>query len=401
MKHDVVIIGAGPAGATAARFLSKEGYNVLLLDKEKFPRYKACAGGLCKHIEEFDYLNIEKLDLVKSVCRASLTFSPSAKYEMSYESKDVLFYNVDRKEFDDYLVGIAINAGSDFRDGVKVKEISVRKEYALLRLGDEKEIKSRALIGAGGANDVANKFLRKREGIKRWKLAFSLVEDFEVGESFVSDVYGEKSKCIILLRFAGLHGYAWVFPKRSSLNIGYAGYLEEMRRRNAKELLNQFLKFLKKRNFLPSSVESKKARGAFIPCRGFLRRTYTDRLLLCGDSAGFVSPLSGEGIYYAMDSGRIASKVLCKALEEEKLDEKSLKNYQKIWMERWGKDFLYLKIFHHALMKFTEGIIKRGVENKNLRGLYVGVFNGSLKAREVKWKILREFLIPKEASKIG
>jgi len=166
-------------------------------------------------------------------------------------------------------------------------------------------------------------------------------------------------------------------------------------------LLNQFLKFLKRRNFLPSSVESKKARGAFIPCRGFLRKTYTDRLLLCGDSAGFVSPLSGEGIYYAMDSGRIASKVLCEALEEEKLDEKSLKNYQKIWMERWRKDFLYLKIFHHALMKFTEGIIKRGVENKNLRGLYVGVFNGSLRAREVKWKILREILIPKRHEKIG
>lgn len=387
MEYDVTIIGAGPAGATAARYLSKSGYRVLLLEKEKFPRYKACAGGLCKHVEEFDYLNIAKLDLVKSICRSTLTLSPSTKYELLYDSKEVLFYNVDRKEFDDYLAKLSIDAGADFHDGIRVKGISIGNEIAKVKT-NKSDIRCKAIVGAGGVNDVASKFLQAKEGIKGQKLALSMVEDLKVKEDFVEEKYGEGSRAVILLRFANLHGYAWVFPKRNSLNIGYAGYLEEMKGKDAKEMLMQFLQFLKKKNLLPNDIQSKRARGALIPCRGFLKKTYSDRLLLCGDSAGFVSPLSGEGIYYAMDSGRIAAKVLEKALEIDRLDEGYLKNYQRLWMSRWGKDFRYLKIFHYILMRFTEGVIKRAVDDEELKRLYVGVFNGSLKAKEVKWKIL-------------
>jgi flavin-dependent dehydrogenase len=132
VNYDVIVVGAGPAGSTAAKFLSEKGAKVLLIDKDKFPRDKPCGGGLCKHITEFDYIRekIEKdsSNFLESICVRGKIVSPSTQYTTDYLSETPLFYNVRRKKFDYELVQFAIDAGADFLENCKVKEVFTSQE---------------------------------------------------------------------------------------------------------------------------------------------------------------------------------------------------------------------------------------------------------------------------------
>ena len=92
--------------------------------------------------------------------------------------------------------------------------------------------------------------------------------------------------------------------------------------------------------------------------RGPLEKTYCDRAMLVGDAAGFVSPVTGDGINYAIESGRMAAHALAEKLEEDKLDESGMKRYQDMWMEKWGGDFDALCDIADQIMKNSDRIVK-------------------------------------------
>lgn len=96
-KYDVVIAGAGPGGSTSAYYLSKAGLKVCLLDRDKFPRFKACGGGLCPHITKFDFIDKK---YYKTFSKSATIHSPSLKYIVNYSPQKIIFYQVDRKDFD-------------------------------------------------------------------------------------------------------------------------------------------------------------------------------------------------------------------------------------------------------------------------------------------------------------
>jgi geranylgeranyl reductase family protein len=417
---DFIVLGAGPAGATAAHGLADKGHSVLLLDKDDFPRDKACGGGLCPHIMDFPYVRETMDDYLESVCTRGMIFSPSLTKSIDHRSETPLFYNIRRKKFDHQLVKFAQEQGAELRK-THVKDVSENNEMVTVTTTDGTELTAKALVGATGPYDPAAKYVRERTGqVPTWKddeIGTILVHEFPVPRSFIDDAYGEERLAIIHLMTAGLldggYGYGWVFSKNDVLNIGYGGFKKDMKLVDRKEVFRKYLGVLRKDGYFPDDVELDKFKGAPLPLKGAIRTTFYNRMLIAGDAAGFVSPISGEGIYYAMDSGRIAANVLHDATMKEgsggnlgsgsggtgtgAFSSNALSRYQKEWGNEWGRDLNILKFFANRLMAWPEAIVRYGMKDELLKKYLVGIFISTESADKLKMKIaarvIRNFLM--------
>ena len=121
-----------------------------------------------------------------------------------------------------------------------------------------------------------------------------------------------------------------------------------------------------------------------------LEKTYGNRVLLVGDAAGFVNPLSGEGIYYAMASGQIAAETIRESIEKRQTTQEFLSKYQTHWQKDFGKDIdLILKVIKRGSVENTERIIKIASKDEILTNLMMGVITGEYSVQKYKWKIVR------------
>ena len=148
---------------------------------------------------------------------------------------------------------------------------------------------------------------------------------------------------------------------------------------------------MKDNKLIPSELKLGKVSGGAVPIKP-LEKTYSDRLLLCGDAGGFINPLSGEGIYYAMKSGKIAAKATTIALEAGKTDEKTLSTYQRMWKNDFGKDILILSNYTKNWNKSKNNIIKYTKNDRKLADMALGIFQGDKSFNEYKWKIMTRAL---------
>ncbi|RLF41644.1 MAG: hypothetical protein DRN12_02670 [Thermoplasmata archaeon] len=397
--YDVIVVGAGPAGSTASRYLSKSGLKVLLLDKNIFPRRKTCAGGLCRHIESFPYIHdiLKDKSLIKSVCRGSITISPSGRYEYSYISSDPLFYNVFREEFDSKLVDLAVDMGTEFRDNTLAKDVNVISDGTVEIYSSNDIYRCKVAIIADGALGVIGSYIRKKIGVEKWwrnNLDIAVASELKVDEGFIDRIYGVERKAILKFRWSNLHGYAWVFPKRDTVNIGFGGMKDEMKAIDVQQEFNRYLSYLRNRSLLPKNITYSKVYGAPLPSGGPISKVYYSNILLAGDAAGFVSPLSGEGIYYAMESGRIASKVIISSFENDNFNVIG-RNYQRNCFDSFGRNLKLLSFYKYFLMFFSENTHKYAELDPLLRRYYIEVFNGDRKALDpmISVRFIKDFLM--------
>ena len=164
MKYDVAIIGAGPAGSTAAKFLCDKEYKVALIDKSKFPRDKPCGGGLTAHVLK-RFKNILSDDMIDSYSYGGTTFSHSLKYQIKFTNNEPITAMTLRKKFDYGLVKIAIKAGANLIDGEKVIEIKINNDKATIKTDQGTIIDSDIIIGADGVWS----FVAKKIGLRKKK----------------------------------------------------------------------------------------------------------------------------------------------------------------------------------------------------------------------------------------
>ena len=147
-KYEVVIVGAGPAGSTAAKFIAEKGIKVLLIDKNTFPRDKPCGGGISmKMLKRFSYITD---DLIETYSYGSNIHSSSLNYNVCIEKNEPFGAFVLRKKYDHELIKLAINSGASFLDGKRVVDYQKNQENATILLDDETKINSQLVIGADG-----------------------------------------------------------------------------------------------------------------------------------------------------------------------------------------------------------------------------------------------------------
>ncbi len=391
MNCDVAIVGAGPAGSTAARILSEKGYKVLLIEKNKFPRHKPCGGGLPKRVLiEFNFLNNPAF--IGSYSYGGILHSPSLKHKVEVTKDEPLIGMVSRKVFDFKLAKLAVNKGTVLIDDKTVVDVKISKDNAEIFIDNEDSIKSKILIGADGVWSLT----AKKTGLRKNSIDYGIciVEEFSVEEKILDKYFGKNRMCHHFGKPLNINGYGWVFPKKEYLNIGIVKFIIKENKNIKYNLVDFFVKYiniLKKHNIIPDSITIKNFKGGAIPIKP-LDKTYCDRVVLIGDSAGFSSALTGEGIYYAMKSGKIAAETIDKALKTGDTSEKLLSRYQKIWKKDFGKD-LYLFYKNRKKQRISNNKIYEVVNSdKKLIELYMGIGLGTISANKYKWKLLKRYI---------
>lgn len=169
--------------------------------------------------------------------------------------------------------------------------------------------------------------------------------------------------------------------------------MEKTRQENCNLLqwYQDYLTFLKKEDLIPKNIKEEPVKGGLLRTHP-LEKTYMNRLLLVGDAAGFINPLSGEGIYYAMTSGRIAAQVIIEALEKRQPTEEILAQYQTRWQKNFGRDIdLILQVVKRGSMEYTEKVFTIACKDPVLTDLLMGVITGQMSVQQYKWKIIRRF----------
>ena len=312
-NHDVIIIGAGPAGSTAAHVLAAKGVNVLVLDKAEFPRDKLCAGLLTwKAVDVLErvYGDTPEGLLATGVFNAAPTgycirFRDRviAKGEMFYP-----FHLTRRRVFDKHLLDRALRAGADVRQGSAV--CAVDPGTGTVRLADGREFRGRYVIGCDGAASLVRRAC-PFDGAA-WKagmggaLEFSIDrDDPRLAASAHADLRADYPTV-----YAGFlrAGYGWVFPHADKLVIGIGGH-SARHGREFRAKFREFVEFLG----LPRELADT-AKGHGLPYGNYITRPWHGRVFLAGDAAGLVETLFGEGIYYALRSGELAGEAVCAAL---------------------------------------------------------------------------------------
>ncbi len=303
-SFDVVIVGCGPAGSSAALQLARHGLKVAIIEKQRMPRYKPCGGGIV--YRALKYMPVDINSVIEKKCFSVSLSMVSANKRFIIERGFPVISMTMRDKFDLLLANAAINAGVEIFQECKLKEIFADKKVVLnTSIG---KISAYFVIGADGAiSTVARK--------SGWKETRYLVPSVN-WEVFVEDKYLERFNNKARFDF-GLFsgGYAWLFPKKDHLSIGV---LKTRKNKFTPDLLiKNYLKFLNIKK-----VISMKRHPYIIPISprkdGFVK----NKVLLVGDAAGFVDPITGEGISGAILSGRLAAE----AIVEGAFDEKRIKN---------------------------------------------------------------------------
>ena len=391
MKYDIIVVGAGPAGSTTAKLLSEKGFKTLLIDKEKFPRDKPCGGGLpLRVLQRFPYVDNDKA--IEAYSSSGTVFSPSLKYRIEINRKKPIIATILRKKFDFELVKFAQEAGAEFRDGSPVSAIQITKDNAQVTVNNGAGFDAEIIVGADGANSV----IAKNTGLRKKSTGrgVCVLQEFEVDEKIMDDYFTKSRHCYVHSRFKSGAGYGWVFPKKQHLNIGFGiiqAFITLEKKQNLFDWYHQYIELLKERDLVPQNLKQAPIKGGSLLTHP-LEKTYGNRLLLVGDAAGFINPLSGEGIYYAMASGQIAADVIADALEKNQTTQDFLAQYQTRWQNDFGKDInLILKVIKRSSVEHTEKVIKIACKDEILTNVMMGVIAGELSVQKFKWKIIKRF----------
>jgi len=378
--YDVAIVGAGPAGSTAALKLGTSGRRVLLLEKAKsFPREKPCGGGItARALNRLPHLRELLAGIsVNTLSKMYLESPDGTGMEYADPAGDPILYLVRRIEFDAALFARA-SAVADVAMNATVTAMVTEAEAVHLSTADGRDFHARLVLGADSANSVLARLSGLRTGEVHGQYAVDMME--ETPYTDLDTRY--KDRVTLLLTLDSSYGYGYIFPKQTHINLGFGSgpeYFVEHVRGRARQHHLAFVEQMKARGFASGESRPENYRAFPIPISGPLDRTYTDRVLLAGDAAGMVNAFSAEGIYFAMVSGDLAADAAITALNANRFDAQQLSSYQAAWEREIGPELRHSVAIQRRL--FTQpgrvdSLMRRAKSDPELLRLLCGYAMG-------------------------
>jgi geranylgeranyl reductase family protein len=323
MDHcDVLIVGGGPAGSTCAWRLKQAGLDVLIIEKEQFPRDKVCAGWITPAV-------FDKLELDPEVYGSGRMLQPITGFRIGQIGDSgvetryghTVSYGIRRCEFDHYL---ALRSSARLAEGTPCRHIEKCNGTWIVN----GNIEAGVVVGAGGHFCPVARFLGARIG------AEPVITAQEIELKMASD---QRSQCAAQAEIPELYfcrdmrGYGWIFRKQDYLNIG----LGRLDRHHLSTHVDEFLSFLVTARRIPADFPSTLSGHAYLLYNSVRQSLVGDGILLIGDAAGLAFSMSGEGIRPAIESALLAAKIIVEARNAG--NPCCLENYRSLLLSHFGK----------------------------------------------------------------
>jgi geranylgeranyl reductase family protein len=334
--HDVLIVGAGIAGASAAYFLGRSGLDVVVLERQRLPRYKPCAGALPRSAcRLFDF----SLEPVVEREITSARFSLRGQRETSIDLPFRPVVMVMRDRLDTFVLQ---HARARVVEGQKLQSVQEEASQVAVRTESGRQWLGRYLIAADGAASVTAR-------------AVGLAQKPRMGAALEAEIPGDGARMerydgqALFVLGAVKWGYLWVFPKRCHLSVGIGAL------RRGPERLKSILR--EELGKLDLTLDGAPLHGHPLPAYGGREQLHTPRTLLVGDAAGLMDPLTGEGMRHAIRSARIAADAILGA---------SLEGYTRRVQREIGSQLALSGVLARLLYSFPDRAFGIAMRNPRL-----------------------------------
>lgn len=357
--YDCIIVGSGPAGASAAYHLAKRGRSVLILEKETLPRYKPCGGGVAPIIREwFDFDFSPAISLKVSVNH--YTWQKEDPFEAQLNLKEPVWM-VRRDIFDHFIVQQSQKQGAQLQENTLVTGIELETDKIVVKTSNG-NYTGRYLIAADGGRGPIAHWL----GFKKRKRVLAGALETEV------PCHQQNPK--IYFDFGMVKsGYLWNFPKADGYSIGI-GAFNDRGSQNLRSILADYAQLF------AVDLSEIKHYGHPISLWNGNQKLHSDRAVLAGEAACVVDPFTAEGIRPSIFSGIKAAEAMDQALGG---DSKALENYSRTIGEEWGKEMIWAQRLAKLFYRFPAWGYQAGVKRESATNILAKILTGELRYSQV------------------
>ena len=389
LSPHIVIVGAGPAGSSAAIALARQGARVTLLERSRFPRDKTCGDGCTpRALWMLERLGLGALpgelgapvDSVRAISPGGVCWNAVIPERLFGGHASV----VTRQVLDEQLVRHAVQAGATLREGVRVEGLERTESGLRVRCREGEVLDADVVLGCDGSPSVVRGALGAPD--------FAPHEGAFAVRAYYEDVRLSHPRSMgFFWEEALLPAYGWIFPLpdgRANVGLGMRADLLATCGTPLSELMERFCASPHVARELAGARRVGRVKGHHLPFGSAARHTTFDRALLLGDAAGFVNPLTGEGIEFALESGVFAAETLVEAFAAGDLSARGLGGYARRWHERFRTAFRLNRRLMWAFSRpqLLDRIFHTAVHNARASSELIDVLSGE--ATRVSWRFL-------------
>ena len=391
--YDVIIVGAGPAGTTAALYAHRLELKCILLDKAVFPRDKICGDALSGKsvrimreldiLDELDNLDGSEINRITFGSPKNIQFDVNLKGTQNNDQITKGFV-IPREIFDNYLFEKA-NAVADTRQGFSVKDLIFENNYVVgvkgkTRSGKEEEFCAPVVMGCDGSNSI----VARKLGLYEMEMDHTSV----AVRCYYEGVKGLTDQIELHYVKEVNPGYFWLFPAgdgRANIGIGLSKSDMKKENRTLRQIMDEVTQTEYFKEQFADAKQLERPVGWNLPLGSIHRKNHGNGFMLLGDAAGLVDPFTGEGIGNAMVSGQYAMEVAAKSKLSGDFSEKAFAEYDELLWREIGKELrTSTKLQSLARSKFLLNfVINRASRNEEVQNIISGMLANEIPKDEL------------------